>query len=159
MGTELSRWRVSAVHTVLIIDDDAAVRTALANLLGASGYAVTEAAHGRAGLQFLEQVEVDLLLLDLDLPEVSGWDILDIVAVRRPLMPVLVLTGQHRECVPGSLAGVDAFLVKPPDVGELLEKVSGLLSEPLEARLERRRRTPLWTTTLLTRATPGAAPF
>jgi DNA-binding response OmpR family regulator len=125
-------------QAVLIIDDDPSVRAALGKLLEETGCRVTMAADGRRGLELLRQQQFHLLVLDLDLPKVSGWDILDFAGAHWPLMPVLVLTGFSSQCAPGSLSGADAFLEKPPEVARLLNTISFLLNEPLEARLRRR---------------------
>ena len=125
-------------RSVLLIDDDSAVRDALAQLLEQSGYGISVAPDGRRGLQLLRKSPFRLLLLDLELPGISGWDLLDYTSTHWPLMPVVVLTGFSSQCVPGSLLGVDAFFEKPPDVSNLLKTISALMAEPLAARLQRR---------------------
>ena len=123
---------------LLIVDDDPSVREALKSVLDEAGYETVMAADGRQGAQELERQVFDLLILDLDLPEISGWDILDIVTARRPTLPVIVLTGYFDQCVPGALQGADAFIEKPPDVTRLLKLVESLSSETLEQRRLRR---------------------
>jgi DNA-binding response OmpR family regulator len=126
-------------QSVLVVDDDPSVRSSLIDLLQEAGCQVWAAADGRQGLHLLQQQPFQLMLLDLQLPEISGWDLLDLAGAHWPLMPVLVLTGFSSQCVPGSLYGADAFLEKPPDPGCLLNTVSLLLNEPAEARLNRRQ--------------------
>ena len=128
---------------VLMIDDDPSVRGSLSKLLEESGYGVRTAADGRSGLRLLQREQFHLLVLDLDLPGISGWDLLDFAGSHWPLMPVLVLTGFSSQCVPGSLYGADALLEKPPDVARLLDIIATLLSETAEARLHRRGKGPL----------------
>lgn len=125
---------------LLVVDDDPCVRDALKCVLDEAGYETVAASDGRQGAAELERAAFDLLILDLDLPEISGWDILDIVMARRPALPVIVLTGYFDQCVPGALLGADAFMEKPPDVAQLLKLVDELSSESPEARQERRRK-------------------
>lgn len=122
---------------ILIVDDDAAVGEALRRVLAATGYEVVWIADGEAGVSRLQQEPFDLLLLDLNLPKVSGFDILDLVGERYPCLPVLILTGQLEHCEPGALSGADVLLEKPPDVTLLLKTVEGLLSESAATRLRR----------------------
>lgn len=128
---------------ILIIDDDLSIRDALKKVLGGIGYTVVLAADGREGVICLEEQEFDLLLLDLDLPKVSGFDVLDVAAERHPALPVLILTGELDQCEPGALVGADALMEKPPDVALLLKTVDELLNEPAARRLRRLEEGPL----------------
>jgi DNA-binding response OmpR family regulator len=128
---------------VLIVDDDASVRAAITKVLQEAGCVVRSVADGRQGLRQLEQQEFQLLVLDLDLPEISGWDVLDFAGAHRPLMAVLILTGFSSQCAPGSLLGADAVMEKPPDVNRLLRTIQLLLREPVDARLRRRSQGPI----------------
>lgn len=120
---------------ILVIDDDASVREALEKILMASGYAVELASDGREGAERLEKCEFDLLVLDLDLPELSGFDLLDIIAMRAYALPVLILTGMADKCDSGAVAGADALLQKPPDVWLLMNTIERLLTLPSAARM------------------------
>ncbi|HZR16256.1 MAG TPA: response regulator [Verrucomicrobiae bacterium] len=122
---------------ILVIDDDVSVRDALKKILNTSGYSVQLASDGREGADSLAQDKFDLLVLDLDLPEVSGFDILDIVAERDASLPIVILTGMAGQCEAGSVAGADALLEKPPDVWLLLNTIERLLGETSAERLER----------------------
>lgn len=122
---------------VLVIDDDPAIRSALHRILQES-YRVVLAADGREGARRLKEQKCDLVVLDLDLPKLSGWDILDLTMSWSPLLPVIVLTGFSGECVPGALVGADVLLEKPPDVNLLLKTIACLLTEPANKRAERR---------------------
>ncbi len=123
-----------AEKRIVIVDDDASVRDSLKKVLQEAGYEVVLATDGEAGAECLSRQESDLLILDLDLPKLSGFDLLDLLAECDPLLPVIVLTGQADQCEPGALAGANVLLEKPPDVGMLLETVAGLLDEATEAR-------------------------
>jgi DNA-binding response OmpR family regulator len=123
---------------ILVIDDDPSVRSSLQQLLEETGYTVTLAADGAEGVLELEQRDFDLVILDMNLPQITGWDILDLIIKRKSSQAVLVLTAFMDECVPGSLSGVDGVLEKPPEVTLLLNTVEFLLREPAAARLRRR---------------------
>lgn len=121
-----------------MIDDDPSVRSSLQRLLEETGYTVTIAADGAEGVLQLEQRAFDLLILDMNLPQITGWDILDLLTKRKLSQPVVVLTAFLDECMPGSLSGVDGALEKPPEVNLLLNTIEFLLREPAAARLRRR---------------------
>ena len=103
-------------HTVYIVDDDASVRRTLAGLLRASGQEVLEADSGAAALRWLETTSVDLVLTDLGMPAVTGWDVARAAKARRPDLPVVLLTGW------GDHVGAEA----PPDV-----RVDRVLTKPV----------------------------
>jgi CheY-like chemotaxis protein len=107
----------------------------LEKVLVGTGYQVQLAADGAAGLAKLQALCFDLLLLDLNLPDLTGFDILDAAAERTPLIPVIILTGEAEQCAPGSLSGAAALLNKPVDVLELLKTIEQVLAQPAESRL------------------------
>jgi DNA-binding response OmpR family regulator len=122
---------------ILVIDDDVSVRDALKKILNTSGYSVKLASDGREGADSLARDKFDLLVLDLDLPNVSGFDILDVAAERDASLPILILTAMADQCETGSVAGADAVLEKPPDVWLLMNTIERLLAETPAERLER----------------------
>jgi len=122
---------------ILVVDDDLAIRESLKKLLDGAGYVTSLACDGQEGAASLEGAAFDLLLLDLDLPKVSGFDILEQVSTRHPLMPVIILTGLRDQCEPGAARIADALMEKPPDVSLLLSTIDKLLNESVETRLRR----------------------
>lgn len=114
---------------ILILDDDASVRESVCKVLAGSGYQVVLAPDGKSGLAQLRRQSFDLLLLDLDLPDLTGFDILDSIRERAPWLPVIILTGVAEQCAPGSLLGAAALLHKPADVLLLLQTVESLLKQ------------------------------
>src|SRR5690348_6195353 len=114
---------------ILILDDDNSVRESVCKVLAGTGYHVVQAADGKSGLAQLRRQHFDLLLLDLDLPDVTGFDVLDVIRERVPLVPVIILTGVAEQCAPGSLLGATALLHKPMDVLQLLQTVEIVLSQ------------------------------
>ena len=78
---------------VLVIDDDPSVRTVIRYLVESFGYACETAADGRSGLTRFDEGGWDLVLTDLEMPEVSGWDVVEAIRHRAPTMPIIVITG------------------------------------------------------------------
>ncbi len=78
---------------LLLIDDDPAVRQTVASLLRSAGHTVLEAEGGLAGLARLAEGPVDVVLTDLGMPEMTGWDVARAVRSREPKLPVVLLTG------------------------------------------------------------------
>lgn len=115
---------------ILILDDDASVRDSLQKVLEEAGYDVAAAGDGKAGLSKLRQRHFDLLLLDLDLPDMTGFDILDTVRELLSVPPVIILTGVAEACAPGSLVGAAMLLDKPVDALLLLKKIREVLNQP-----------------------------
>ena len=113
---------------VLVIDDDADIRALVAELLGRAGMTVEEAPDGRSGLRALHQSPPDLIVLDVSMPELDGWQVLERI---RDLtdVPVLMLTarGAELERVRGLQAGADDYVVKPFGRQELVARVQALL--------------------------------
>ena len=115
--------------SILIIEDDAAIRQGLVDVLELEGYATLEAPDGGVGLELAISAECTLILLDLMLPEVSGMEILAEIRRVRPTMPVIILTarGEERDRVQGLRNGADDYVVKPFSRQELLARVEAVI--------------------------------
>ncbi len=115
-----------APRRLLLIDDEATVRTTLANLLRAAGHSVVEAASGAAGFAALATHPVDLVVTDLGMPEMTGWEVARTVKARHPGVPVVLLTGwgEHATGDGVERAGVDRVLGKPIKVEHLLRTIA-----------------------------------
>ncbi|MER5706484.1 response regulator transcription factor [Streptomyces sp. NPDC042898] len=113
---------------LLIVEDDPDLALALRVLLTRHGYEVSVAADGREGLRLLFAERPALMVLDLLLPELDGWEVLDRTRDMSDL-PVLVLSGlgDVDDRVRGLRSGADDYLVKPFDRTELLARVEALL--------------------------------
>ena len=114
---------------LLIIEDDDTLRESLAQQLGDAGYAVEQAADGREGLYFALEYPVDLAIIDLGLPEVSGLDIIRKAREQGKAYPILILTARDRwqDKVDGLSAGADDYVVKPFHFEEVGARVHALL--------------------------------
>ena len=114
---------------ILITEDDAALAEALQFSLNQSGYAVDWVANGTAADEALKGDIFGLLILDLGLPKLDGFEVLRRLRRRNSSLPVLILSGreQPEEKVLGLDLGADDYLVKPFSLGELQARVRALL--------------------------------
>ncbi|HEX3570554.1 MAG TPA: sigma-54 dependent transcriptional regulator [Acidobacteriaceae bacterium] len=117
--------RLAGPASVLIIDDEAAIRDSLETLLTMEGLQVTMAVDGASGLDQLAQREFDLVLLDLALPGESGMDLLPKILEMQPGMPVIMITafGKVSNVVEAIRAGAENFVQKPWDNEKLLADI------------------------------------
>ena len=114
---------------VLLIEDDEVLNHAVAQHLAEAGYKVDRATDGREGCYFAEEYPVDLAIVDLGLPEVSGVEIIRRVRSAGKSYPILVLTARDRwqDKVEALKLGADDYVVKPFHSEELLARVDALL--------------------------------
>ena len=119
---------VPAPRRLLVVDDDPTVRTTLASMLRAAGHLVTEAEGGAAGIGLLGKVSVDLVLTDLGVPDVTGWDVARAVKFQTPKVPVVLLTGWGEQGAgePPAAELVDRVLGKPVRLQDLLAVIEEL---------------------------------
>jgi DNA-binding response OmpR family regulator len=122
---------------VLIVDDDAPVRDAIGSVLQKAGYDVLQAGDGEQALAEFDSKQIDLVLLDLGLPNKSGWDVFEGFTSRNPTLPIIIITGQARQSEMAVAAGVGALMEKPLDAAQLLQTMHDLLIETEEDRLRR----------------------
>ncbi len=125
---------------LLVIEDDATLRESLAARLAANGFGVEQAADGREGLYYALEYPVDLAIIDLGLPEMSGLDIIKALRAKGKTYPILILTARDRwqDKVDGLSAGADDYVVKPFHFEEVGARVNALL-----------RRTGGWASSIL----------
>jgi two-component system response regulator PhoP len=114
---------------LLVIEDDAILRESLAEKLAENGFAVEQAADGKEGLYFALEYPIDLAIVDLGLPEMSGLDIIREAREQGKTYPILILTARDRweDKVDGLDAGADDYVVKPFHVEEVTARVNALL--------------------------------
>jgi adenylate cyclase len=116
---------------ILVVDDTPRNRKLLADLLSASGYDVVLAASGPEALQRVAEDRPDLVLLDVVMPEMSGYDVCRAIRARpeSAVLPVVMVTALEpsSERIKGLEAGADDFLAKPISQPELLARVRSLL--------------------------------
>ena len=127
--------------TILLVEDQAAIRMLAEDVLGDAGHRVLSAANGRAALQLVQrhQGDIDLLITDVVMPEMSGPDLADQLIKSRPGLMVLFISGytDHALLHRGTIEQGTAFLQKPFLPEALRAKVNQLLREEAARTLER----------------------
>ena len=106
--------------TILLVDDDPAVLEALRRVLRLEGWSVISASSGEEALEYLNSHHADLMITDLSMDAVSGWDLLFHENMQRPRLPVFVITALPRTHIAGADKFADEFFEKPIDIDVLL---------------------------------------
>jgi len=121
------------IKTILIIEDEDDIRIFATRVLELEGYRVVGAGNGGDGLKLLREQRIDLVLLDLRLPGIDGWSVMEQMKSEPRLskIPVLVFTASVGEAARERTIGMGAvgFLVKPLRADRLKEAVTGVLLE------------------------------
>jgi CheY-like chemotaxis protein len=135
-------------HEILVVDDDAGVRNSLELLLGSEGYGVRTAINGLDGLLQLQRTLPSLVISDLHMPQMSGFEFLSVVRRRFPQVSVIAMSGAY-DSGDGAPGGViaDAFYAKgfPGNPETLLNTVAGLIqTSESQAAAHRRQSAPVW---------------
>lgn len=114
------------MKTILIADDDKAIRRTLELHLSEEGFAVLTAADGQAAVDQAVRPEVDLVLLDLRLPELDGFEVLNIITEKRPALPVVMITAYDdmQTAIKAIRLGAIDHLGKPVDLDQLDSVIS-----------------------------------
>jgi len=122
------------VQQILIVEDEPAIVSAVRERLEGEGFAVRAAPSGEAALEALAEATPDLLLIDVGLPGIDGFELLRRVRARGLDVPVIVLTarGDEIDRVVGLELGADDYVVKPFSVRELAARVRALLRRVAE---------------------------
>lgn len=119
--------KANSSFRILIVDDEVINRRVLRNYLAVAGYEMGEAASGREALQALEQDRYDLVLLDVMMPGLSGFDVCRRIRLKHGLeeLPVIILTARNlvKDLVTSYEAGASDYLIKPVSKEELLMRV------------------------------------
>jgi two-component system cell cycle sensor histidine kinase/response regulator CckA len=108
---------------ILVVDDEPFVRTHLRRTLERHGYTVTEASDGRSGLLALQQADVDVLLLDMTMPDIDGAEVVRQIRARGSRVPIVLSSGYLEPTVERGLDrnAVQGFLLKPFGIAELID--------------------------------------
>ncbi len=114
---------------ILVVEDETRLREQLRDRLAASGYVVDTAADGNEGLYYGEDYPLDLAVIDIGLPKLSGIDLIRRLRSAGRNFPILILTarGNWQDKVEGLEAGADDYLVKPFQFEELQARLNALL--------------------------------
>jgi len=121
---------------ILVVEDEEKVATLLASRLESAGYDVRTEAFGEAALRYAASHRPDLVILDLKLPDIHGYQVCQELRKLYHFwaVPILMLSGltEPIDSLRGFAYGADAYLTKPFEFSELLEIVAQLLGEPVQ---------------------------
>lgn len=115
--------------TILVVDDDPNIRELICLYLKREGFHPMQAADGKEALEIMEQTQADLVVLDIMMPVMDGWELCGELRRQYPDTPLLMVTakGETGQKVKGFNLGADDYLVKPFDPIELVIRVKALL--------------------------------
>ncbi len=118
-----------ANENILVVDDEAAIRLAIRVALKREGMRVTEAADGRDAIELLDNQKFSLVILDVMMQEVGGYEVLRHMRDRNDMTPVLMLSGKTDEAdqVMGLDYGADSYLTKPFHTALLIQNIKALI--------------------------------
>ena len=110
--------------TILVVDDERTVRDFLQRILEKSGYSVVTAVNGLEALDKISKLDVSLVLLDIVMPDLGGFDVLELMPQNRSI-PVIMLSGMRDETTRVATLGLgaDDYIEKPFSIGELLTRI------------------------------------
>ncbi len=117
------------METVLIIEDDSSMLRGLKDNFAYSGYNVVTAVDGEAGLNAALDAKPDLIILDIMLPKINGYEICRLIRKENLDIPVIMLTakGEESDIILGLNLGADDYVTKPFSIKELLARVAAFL--------------------------------
>ena len=117
------------MFTVMIVEDDLALQRMMCAYLGMKGYKTVPAANGQEALDAIERVMPDLVIADVMMPVMDGWELTQCLRDAYPRMPIMLVTARDslEDKRLGFTAGADDYLTKPVDLDELLLHVGALL--------------------------------
>ena len=117
------------MNTILVVDDDLSLQSQICTVLYENGYNVLHANNGLQALELAEHQYIDLLITDLKMPQMNGYDLIkDLKQIHRTL-PVLVISAEGSILVKGKIfqLGIDDYMVKPFQTEELLWRIEAIL--------------------------------
>lgn len=116
-------------HTILIVEDEPSLIFTLRDTLENEGYKTLVAENGKDALEIIEQTKPDLMILDVMLPGMSGFDVCRKIRDKKLLFPIIILTARDQEIdkVTGLNIGADDYITKPFGVKELLARIQARL--------------------------------
>ncbi len=124
---------------VLVVDDEPAIRRFLRTSLSSQGYFVSEAEDGTTALKMLQRSPADILILDLGLPDINGFDIIERLRGQGSAVPIIVLSSRGDETGKATALdmGADDYVTKPFGIDELLARLRVALRHRLQEEGER----------------------
>lgn len=141
-ATPVAPAPVAAKKRILLADDSPQIRESLSKLLRNFGYHVTLVAQGGQALDRALEEEFDLLLLDLNMPGMDGWETLDHLSSLKPALPVVIITAQPDQSHWARAEGACALMEKPLDLPVLLHTIRKVTGQPRESVVASRAAAP-----------------
>lgn len=116
-------------NKILVVDDEEALRTVLSTELEGEGYQVSTAGDGEEAIKILGSQQFHLILLDIKMPNVDGFEVLKFVKLKQPTTKVIMLTGfaDLKNAIESKKLGAEDFVSKPYDLVDLLTTVERVL--------------------------------
>ena len=118
-------------RSILVVDDEEALRTVLSSELSSEGYLVDTASDGDEAITILQGKSFDLVLLDIKMPRVDGFEVLKFIKKTNPAMKVIMLTAfaDLKNAIESKKLGAEDCISKPYDLVDLLTTIERVLSE------------------------------
>jgi DNA-binding NtrC family response regulator len=122
---------MSEKSKILVVDDEDALRTVLSGELVSEGYDVRTAGDGDDAISNLQKESFDLVLLDIKMPRMNGFEVLKFIKEKYPRTRVVMLTGfaDLKNAIESKKLGAEDFVSKPYDLVDLLTTIERVLSE------------------------------
>lgn len=117
------------MFNILVVEDDMKMRNLFCTVLLNNGYCAIPAESGLAALKILDTEYVDLIISDIMMPGMDGYELIETLRVSGYTLPILIITAKERfeDKQRGFLAGTDDYMVKPIDVNEMVLRIGALL--------------------------------
>ena len=146
------------MFNILVVEDDMKLRNLFCTVLLNNGYCAIPAESGLAALKILDTEYVDLIISDIMMPGMDGYELIETLRVSGYTLPILIITAKERfeDKQRGFLAGTDDYMVKPIDVNEMVLRIGALLKR---ARISTERKIICGKTVGASAAPEGILPF
>jgi two-component system response regulator MprA len=122
---------------ILLADDDPGIREMLGRILASEQYEVDLAGTGREAVTMFLAHPPDLVVMDLNMPELDGWEAIDLITAAKPFVSVIVITARPKQYEQAVEMAVDALMEKPLDLPILLAAIAGFAAESEAERVSR----------------------
>lgn len=114
---------------ILVVEDEEEIRRLFARALKENGFSPVEASDGAEALKILEEQYIDLMISDIMMPHMDGYELTRLIRSENPLLPILMITARDGSLYKqeGFRSGTDDYMVKPIDINEMIWRVKALL--------------------------------